>query len=86
MLMWLAMECDLLVFGDAAYDFFCEVNYLPKSDQAAEVTSKKRFYGGMGANCAVQAANLGLSSALVSVVGSDAGDYKKHLDELGVKT
>lgn len=76
----------MLVFGDCAYDLFCEVNFLPKPNQAAEVVSTQRFYGGMGANCAVQAANLGLSSALVSVVGGDAGDYKKHLSELGVDT
>ena len=40
---------------------------------------------GMGANTAVVANALGLKVGLCSVIGTDADDYRKYLENLGVK-
>ncbi|MCX6694883.1 MAG: PfkB family carbohydrate kinase [Candidatus Altiarchaeota archaeon] len=76
---------DLLVFGDTAIDNFYEVHKLPKVNEAGEVTKARRFYGGMGANTAVVASNLGLKTGLVSVIGTDAEDYRKYMESKGIK-
>lgn len=77
-------DADLLVFGDTAIDYFYGVKKLPKLNQAADVTESRRFYGGMGANTAVIASALGIKTGLVSVIGSDAEDYIKYMENLGV--
>jgi len=76
---------DLLVFGDTAIDYFYGVKKLPGVNQAADVVESRRFYGGMGANTAVIASALGVKTALVSVIGSDAEDYIKYMENLGVQ-
>jgi len=76
---------DLLVFGDTAIDNFYEVHKLPKANEAGEVMKARRFYGGMGANTAVVASNLGLRTGLVSVIGTDAEDYRKYMESRGIK-
>ena len=76
---------DLLVFGDTAIDNFYEVSKLPKVNEAGEVSKARRFYGGMGANTAVVASNLGLKTGLVSVIGTDAEDYRKYMESKGIK-
>ena len=78
-------DLDLLVFGDTAIDYFYKVNKLPKSNQAADVMESRRFYGGMGANTAVIASALGVKTGLVSVIGTDAEDYIKYMENHGVK-
>jgi ribokinase len=80
-----AMALDLLVFGDTAIDNFYEVDTIPKADGAGEVGRAQRFYGGMGANTAVVAAKLGLKVGLVSVIGTDADDYRKYMEGQGIK-
>jgi sugar/nucleoside kinase (ribokinase family) len=75
---------DLLVIGDTAIDGFYEVDKIPKLDNAAEVSCLRQFYGGMGANTAVVARSLGLKTGLVSVIGTDAEDYRAYLQNLGV--
>jgi len=79
------MGLDLLVFGDTAIDNFYEVERLPKADEAADVGRGGRFYGGMGANTAVCANNLGLSVGLVSVIGTDAEDYRNYMASQGIR-
>jgi ribokinase len=79
------MTLDLLVFGDTAIDNFYEVDRLPKKDDAVDVSSSRRYYGGMGANTAVVANSLGLKVGLCSVIGTDAEDYRNYLDNLGIK-
>ncbi|MBU0761651.1 MAG: hypothetical protein KKD39_01385 [Candidatus Altiarchaeota archaeon] len=79
------MDLDLLVFGDTALDNFHEVEKLPKKDEAADVVSSRRFYGGMGANCAIAAKKLGLNVGLVSVIGTDAEDYRTYMEKQGIK-
>jgi nucleoside kinase len=79
------MGLDLLVFGDTAIDNFYEVEKLPKSNEASDVLRSRRFYGGMGANTAACANKLGLSVGLVSVIGTDAEDYRKYMEEQGIK-
>ena len=76
---------DLLVFGDICIDYFYEVNKLPKKDESAEITKIHRYYGGMGANTAIGAQKLGLKTALVSVIGSDASDYIEYIQNHGIK-
>lgn len=76
---------DLLVIGDTAIDSFYEVDKLPKKNSASEITGFQRFYGGMGANTAVVARALGIKTGLVSVIGVDAEDYRKYMENLGIK-
>jgi len=79
------MGLDLLVFGDTAIDNFYEVDKLPTPNEASEVTCGRRFYGGMGANTACAANRLGLKVGLVSVIGTDAEDYRRYMEEQGIK-
>jgi len=79
------MGLDLLVFGDTAVDSFYEVDRIPHTDEASEVKCARRFYGGMGANAAVVANKLGLKVGLVSVIGTDADDYRAYMEGQGVK-
>lgn len=79
------MGLDLLVFGDTAIDNFYTVEKLPKSNEASDVSSARRFFGGMGANTAMVANKLGLKVGLVSVIGTDAEDYRKYMDDAGIK-
>ncbi|MFH1402896.1 MAG: PfkB family carbohydrate kinase [Candidatus Altiarchaeota archaeon] len=76
---------DLLVFGDTAIDNFYEVGKLPSLNEASDVSKSHRFYGGMGANTAVVARTLGLEVGLVSVIGTDAEDYRKYMEGMGIK-
>ncbi|HHQ45047.1 MAG TPA: hypothetical protein ENN13_02805 [Candidatus Altiarchaeales archaeon] len=76
---------DLLVFGDTAVDYFYGVGKLPELNQASDITSARRFYGGMGANTVVVANNLGLNCGLVSVIGTDAEDYRRYMESQGIK-
>jgi sugar/nucleoside kinase (ribokinase family) len=79
------MALDLLVFGDTAIDNFYEVARLPQLNEASDVARSRRFYGGMGANTAVVANKLGLKVGLVSVIGTDADDYRKYMEGQGIK-
>ena len=74
-----------MVFGDTAIDNFYEVEKLPKTNEAEDVLRGGRFYGGMGANTAVVANNLGLKVGLVSVIGTDAEDYRNYMANQGIK-
>lgn len=78
-------KLDLLVFGDTAIDYFYEIDKFPKANTAADVVRCHRFYGGMGANTAVVASSLGLRTGLVSVIGTDAQDYIKYMENLGIR-
>lgn len=78
-------KLDLVVFGDTAIDRFYEVLKLPRLNEAADVVKLHSFYGGMGANTAVVANSLGLKTALVSVIGTDAEDYRNYMQNLGIK-
>ncbi|RLI93584.1 MAG: hypothetical protein DRO92_04000 [Candidatus Altiarchaeales archaeon] len=78
-------KLDLVVFGDTAIDHFYEVVDIPKINEAADVISFRSFYGGMGANTAVVAKSLGLKTALISVIGTDAEDYRNYMQNLGIE-
>ncbi len=78
-------KIDLLVFGDTAIDHFYEVDKIPRLNNASDVVGSRKFYGGMGANTAVVARALGLRTGLVSVIGTDAEDYRKYMENLGIK-
>ena len=77
-------DLDVLVIGDTAIDHFYEVDRIPKLNNASEVLSSRQFYGGMGANTAVVARSLGLKTGLVSVIGTDAEDYRMYMQNLGI--
>ena len=76
---------DVLVIGDTAIDNFYEVDRLPRANTASEVMGFRQFYGGMGANTAVVGRSIGLKTGLVSVIGTDAEDYRMYLQNLGIK-
>lgn len=78
-------DLNLLVFGDTAIDHFYQVMEIPGLNEAADVLSFKQSYGGMGANTAVVANALGLNTGLVSVIGTDAEDYRNYMENLGIK-
>ena len=78
-------KLDLLIFGDTAIDYFYEVDRFPKLHEASEVKFGRKFYGGMGANTAVMANSLGMKVGLMSVIGTDAEDYRTYLENLGIK-
>src|SRR4030042_2736789 len=48
------------------------------------VESLKREYGGTGGNCAFCLGILGVKPKLVSYLGKDGWEYKKHLSQAGV--
>lgn|GEM_PF-474344 len=75
---------DVLVFGDIAIDHFYEVDKIPRLNNASEVIKFRQFYGGMGANTAVVSRALGLKTGLVSVIGTDAEDYRKYMQNFGI--
>ncbi|MFH1055105.1 MAG: PfkB family carbohydrate kinase [Candidatus Altiarchaeota archaeon] len=79
------MGLDLLVFGDTAIDNFYEVKKLPEANESADILKGHRFYGGMGANTAMGAKKLGLKVGLVSVIGTDAEDYREYMEDHGIK-
>lgn len=76
---------DLLVIGDTAIDHFYEVDKIPKLNDASDVIKFRQFYGGMGANTAVVSRALGLKTGLISVIGTDAEDYRKYMQSFGIK-
>ena len=78
-------ELDLLVIGDTAIDHFYEVDRIPKINNASEVIKYGQFYGGMGANTAVVARVLGLRTGLISVIGTDAEDYRTYMQNFGIR-
>lgn len=77
-------DLDVLVIGDTAIDNFYEVARVPRINNAADVLGFRQFYGGMGANTAVVARALGLRTGLVSVIGTDAEDYRMYMQNLGI--
>lgn len=77
-------KTDLLVFGDISIDQFYEVDRIPKLNNASDVIKFRQFYGGMGANTAVVSRALGLKTGLVSVIGTDAEDYRKYMQNFGI--
>ncbi len=80
-----SQKLDLVVFGDTAIDHFYEVVKIPEINEASDVVNFHSFYGGMGANTAVVANSLGLDTALVSVIGTDAEDYRNYMKNLGIR-
>ncbi len=78
-------KIELLVFGDTAIDHFYEVDRIPQINGASDVIKFRHFYGGMGANTAVVANSLGIKTGLVSVIGTDAEDYKKYMENMGIR-
>lgn len=79
-------ENDLLAIGHTALDYIMQVNQFPHPNSSTAIKRMRTFYGGAAANVAVVAANLGLSSALVSAVGEDflGSDYQKKLENMSV--
>lgn len=77
---------DLLAIGHTAMDYIMQVNQFPQPNSSIAIKNMKTFYGGAAANVAVVAANLGLSSSLVSAVGGDfvGSDYQKKLEKMGI--
>lgn len=63
---------DVVVVGQVARDLVLLVDELPAAGTSVAVRERTETLGGKGANQAVSAAQLGVSVALVGVVGDDA--------------
>lgn len=75
------------VFGHVNIDYLFEVPSLPKPDHTTKTLRRARCFGGTGANLAVLASGLGVSTSIASFVGDDfPQDYRAWLDECGVDT
>lgn len=62
---------DVVVVGQVARDLVLGVDALPEAGGSADVRERRELLGGKGANQAVGCRQLGLSVALVGVVGDD---------------
>lgn len=62
---------DVVVVGQVARDLVLGVDALPDAGGSADVRHRRELLGGKGANQAVGCRQLGLSVALVGVVGDD---------------
>lgn len=62
---------DVAVVGQIARDLVLVVDEVPDAGSTTSVRSRRETLGGKGANIAVASAQLGMSVALVGVVGDD---------------
>lgn len=65
------MKPFLSVYGHVTVDSIVTVEEFPKLNTTVDITSKKTFLGGTGANIAINAAKLGVPTALCALVGKD---------------
>ncbi len=65
------MKPFLSVYGHVTVDSIVTVEEFPKLNTTVDITSKKTFLGGTGANIAINAAKLGVPTALCTLVGKD---------------
>ncbi|WP_246258461.1 PfkB family carbohydrate kinase [Amycolatopsis anabasis] len=65
------VSADVVVVGQVARDLVLTVADAPGAGESAPVRSRREVLGGKGANQAVGLAQLGVSPALVGVVGED---------------
>ncbi|MBL8131110.1 MAG: carbohydrate kinase family protein [Anaerolineae bacterium] len=87
---------DIIVTGSIAYDYlmrfpgqFREHILRDKLDQVSLsflVDDMTRHYGGVAANIVYTLGRLGLRPRLFGTVGKDFGDYRHHLEAVGVDT
>ena len=79
---------EVTILGSINVDFvaFCLGDSLPLPGQTVFGSLFEKNYGGKGANQAVQASRLGVSTRMIGRVGDDefGQDYKAHLLEEGV--
>jgi ribokinase len=62
---------DVIVFGQIARDLILVVDSVPAASRSADVYQRRELLGGKGANQAVGLTQLGMRTALASVVGED---------------
>lgn len=77
-MIFLIKKTDLLAIGHTAFDSIVLVKEFPSPNSSTLIKQIKNFDGGAAANVAMVAANLGLSTALVSAVGTDFKDSLYH--------
>lgn len=79
------MRPFLCVYGHVNLDYIMSLSHFPEKNTSVDVTEKKRYFGGTGANVAVIAASLGVPTALASYVGSDIpAEFVALMREKGV--
>ncbi len=75
----------LCVYGHTALDYILCLERFPRPNTSIDVSEKRRFFGGTGANMAAVAASLGVPTALCSFVGEDfPEDFRRFLLGCGV--
>lgn len=65
------MRPFLSVYGHVTVDSIVTVEEFPELNTTVDITSKKTFLGGTGANIAITAAKLGVPTALCALIGKD---------------
>lgn len=79
------MKPFLSVYGHVTVDSIVTVEDFPKLNTTVDITSKKTFLGGTGTNIAVNAAKLGVPTALCALVGKDLpSEFYDTIKESGV--
>lgn len=63
---------DLVTIGDINSDFTVNVPRFPKEDDEVQIEDMQQILGGDATNIAVAASKLGLKTALIACLGSDA--------------
>lgn len=87
---------NTLITGSVAYDYLMRFpgrfkdHLLPENLHHLSVSflvdSMTRHWGGVGANIAYTMALLGDKPSLLATVGQDFGEYRSHLEAVGVNT
>ena len=79
------MKPFLSVYGHVTVDSIVTVEEFPRLNTTVDITSKKTFLGGTGANIAINAAKLGVPTALCALVGKDLpSEFYDTIKESGV--
>ena len=74
--------------GHSCLDYLCTVEQYPPEDGSTHITSMTCAGGGAAATAAVAAARLGVSAAVIGLLGDDAtgGEIRSLLEQDGVDT
>ena len=75
----------LTVYGHVSIDQIISLKEFPQVNTSVDITDKRRYLGGTGANIATIAASLGVPTAICSYVGCDFPDeYRKMMKQNGL--
>ena len=77
-------EPFLSVYGHITIDQIVSVGKFPDINETVDIMSKKTTLGGTGTNIAIEAARLGVPTALCGFIGRDfPATYLEEMEESG---